>query len=30
MNLAKNRYKLEEKDKATFCSLSEEWVLLAA
>ena len=29
-NLPKNIYKLKEKDKATFYSPSEEWVLLAA
>ena len=29
-NLAKNKYKLKEKDKATFYSPAEEWVLLAA
>ena len=29
-NLAKNMYKLKEKDKATFCSPAEEWVLPAA
>ena len=29
-NLAKNKYKLKEKDKATFHSPSEEWVLPAA
>ena len=29
-NLAKNMYKLKEKDKATFCSPSEEWVMPAA
>ena len=29
-NLAKNIYKLKEKDKATFCLPSEEWVLPAA
>ena len=29
-NLDKNIYKLKEKDKATFYSPSEEWVLLAA
>ena len=29
-NLAKNIYKLKEKDKATFYSLAEEWVLPVA
>ena len=29
-NLAKNIYKLKEKDKTAFYSPSEEWVLLAA
>ena len=29
-NLAKNIYKLKEKEKAAFYSLSEEWVMLAA
>ena len=29
-NLAKNKYKLREKDKATFYFPAEEWVLRAA
>ena len=29
-NFTKNKYRLKEKDKATFCSPAEEWVLPAA
>ena len=29
-NLAKNTYKLKEKDQVTFCSPTEEWKLLVA